>query len=153
MRRKEKQISDPSIIKEILENNRICRVAFVDGNVPYLVPMNYGYKDKTLYLHSALEGRKIDILKKNQNVCVEITDSVEIKSSDMACKYTTSFRSLICNGKIHSVDDIKKKIEGLQIIMKQHSGREDWDIPERAAQNVLVLNIKIESLTGKISGL
>ena len=68
MRRKDKEIIDKELIEEILERNRICRIGFVDGERPYIIPMNYGYKDNNLYVHSALEGKKIDILNINNNV-------------------------------------------------------------------------------------
>lgn len=152
MRRKEKQITDSQVIEEILENNTICRIGFVDGEKPYILPHNYGYRDNTLYIHSPLEGKKIDIIKKNNNVCVEITDSIDIVSSETACSFGTQFRSVICNGKIYRVLESDDKMAGLQLIMKQHTGRKDWDISKAAVEKVLVLKVEIESITGKSSG-
>lgn len=153
MRRKDKQITDKKVLREILSANKICRVAFTDGNIPYIVPMNYGYKDNTIFLHSALEGRKIDLMKANNNVCVEITDSIEIVASEKACGYGTKYRSVICTGTIYIVIDLKQKFEGLELIMKQHTGSSEWVIPENAAAKVAVLRIDIETITGKISGI
>ena len=64
MRRKEREIKDKKDIERILKDSRVLRLAMVDKDKPYLVPMNFGYRDGALYLHSALEGRKIDLLKK-----------------------------------------------------------------------------------------
>jgi len=152
MRRKEKQIIDPKLIEEILEMNTICRIGFVDGEHPYIIPLNYGYKDNNLFIHSAIEGKKIEILKKNKNVCVEITDSIEIITSEKACNYGTKFRSVICNGTIHRVLELEKKVAGLKLIMKQHTGNEDWDIPKAAVEKISVFKVEIESMTGKSSG-
>ena len=152
MRRKDKEIIDKELIEEILERNRICRIGFVDGERPYIIPMNYGYKDNNLYVHSALEGKKIDILNINNNVCVEITDSIEIITSETACTFGTKFRSIICNGTIHRVIEIEKKIAGLNIIMKQHTNSEDWNMPRAAVEKISVLRVDIGSITGKISG-
>lgn len=153
MRRKDKQILDQKLIEEILEKNTICRIAFVDGKNPYIIPLNYGYNDNTLYVHTALKGKKIEIMNKNKNVCVEVTDSIEIVTSDLACNFGTRFRSVICNGKISPVIELEKKITGLKSIMRQHTADEDWDIPEAAVEKILVLKVEIESMTGKISGL
>ena len=63
MRRKEKEISDRNIIDDLIKKAMIIRIAMVDDNLPYIVPMNFGYKDNCLYFHSAKEGRKIDLIK------------------------------------------------------------------------------------------
>jgi hypothetical protein len=65
MRRSDKEIKDPQIIQKIFKDAEVCRIALCDGEKPYLVPMNFGYSENRLYLHSATDGRKIDILRKN----------------------------------------------------------------------------------------
>ncbi|WP_321991766.1 pyridoxamine 5'-phosphate oxidase family protein [Marispirochaeta aestuarii] len=153
MRRKDKEITDNSLLDDILSNNTICRVALSDGDTPYVIPMNYGYKDRAFYLHSAPEGRKLDLLQKNRNVCIEVTDSIESVTSKKACGYGTKYRSVICTGIAHFLTDANQKIEGLKIIMKQQTGNSEWEIPEAAVSNVVVLKIITESVTGKISGI
>ena len=72
MRRKEKEIKDRKEIISILQKAKICRIGLSENNKPYIVPMNFGYKEGCLYFHCANEGRKIGIIKKNNNVCFEI---------------------------------------------------------------------------------
>ena len=67
MRRKEKEIKDKKEIEQIFKEAHVCRLGMVDGKIPYIVPMNFGYRDNILYFHSALSGRKIDILKNNMS--------------------------------------------------------------------------------------
>ncbi|MBN1699920.1 MAG: pyridoxamine 5'-phosphate oxidase family protein [Spirochaetales bacterium] len=152
MRRKDKQITDQRLLEDILKKNSICRIAFVDGERPYIIPMNYGYEGNEIFVHSALEGKKIDLLHVNNNVCVEITDSIDVVTSEKACDSGTKFRSVICQGTIHNVIENEKKIEGLKIIMRQITENTNWDIPEAAVEKVAVLKVKIETMTGKISG-
>ena len=66
MRRKEKEIKDKKEIEQIFKYSHVCRLGIFDGKMPYIVPMNFGYRDNILYFHSALEGRKVDIQKKIQ---------------------------------------------------------------------------------------
>ena len=68
MRRSEREITESTVIEEILAGAEICRIAMIDGNLPYLLPFNYGYRDNVIYIHCAPEGRKINILKKNKTV-------------------------------------------------------------------------------------
>ena len=65
MRRKECEVTDTAVIQRILGRAALCRVAMVDGNEPYLVPMNCGWDGEHLLLHAAVQGRKVDILRAN----------------------------------------------------------------------------------------
>ena len=59
MRRLDKQISDPNLIEEIFQKGTVVHVAMLDGDKPYQVPLNYGYENNILYIHSARAGKKI----------------------------------------------------------------------------------------------
>lgn len=151
MRRSEKEITDFSVIKDVLENNSVCRLAMVDGAMPYIVPMYFGYSDNAIYLHSAKEGKKIDLLKINNNVCVEVTDSIEIISSNMACNFSARYRSVICTGKANFITERVQLLDGLKTILDQCAEKRDWNIPDSALSGVCVLKIEIESFSGKFS--
>lgn len=68
MRRKDREISSREEIIKIIREEGICRLAIKDEPYPYIVPMNYGIEiggeQINLYFHSAIEGRKIDLIKK-----------------------------------------------------------------------------------------
>ena len=153
MRRMDKQINDRNLIAEIINQNSVCRIALADEDKPYLVPMSYGFMDGKIYLHSAKEGQKIDIIKKNNKVCFEISDSIEILGSGNACDFGLKYRSVIGFGRISIVSDSHKKIEALKIIMRQHTGKTAWEFGEAVLNKVAVLKIQIDSLNGKISGI
>lgn len=151
MRRKEKEIVEQNIIEEILSSSSICRVALFDNEFPYIVPMNYGYKENTLYFHCALQGRKIDLIKQNNKVGFEIEHNHELITDDVSCKWTTYFTSIIGNGFMEIVTNHKEKVAGLDILMQQH-GKNDNEYPDKAVEQVLVLKLKINYLTAKKSG-
>lgn len=153
MRRKDKEITDPNLITEILEDNSICRIALSENNHPYIIPMNYGYKENSIYLHCAKKGKKLDIINLNNRVCFEITDSVEILKAKKACGHGTRFRSIVGFGEIKLLENPGQKTEALKIIMKQHTGSADWDIKESSADKLGILEITIELITGKKSEL
>lgn len=152
MRRKDKKITTPEEIKEILKNNDICRIASSKNNIPYITVMNYGYAANSLYFHCASEGKKLDFIDSNNHVCFEITDSIEIISGEMACDYGTKYRSIIGEGKILRLTDIKEKAFGLQVIMHQITGKSKWKYRKSIVEKVTVLKLEIESLSGKKSG-
>ncbi|NQT57557.1 MAG: pyridoxamine 5'-phosphate oxidase family protein [Bacteroidetes bacterium] len=149
MRRSELEILDKSIIEDILNTNTVCRIGLVDGSDPYIVPMSYGYTPDCIYLHAALEGKKLDVLEKNNRVCFEVSDSVETIPAKAACSFSVQYRSVIGFGKAELVSNPAEKQQGLQVVMQQHTGKSEWAIPLAALQKVAVIKITIESMTGK----
>lgn len=151
MRRKDKLIDDRSEIVDIISSNTICRIALSDGSNPYLVPLNYGYRNNKLYMHAAKEGRKLDIIKINNKVCFEITDSVEVVSAEKACSFSSKYRCVIGFGRVNLLTDARKKIEALNVIMAQQTKKDSWDFIESQVAKVIILEIEIDSMTGKKS--
>ena len=152
MRRSEKEITDIAEMDTILKENRFCRIALSDNNRPYLVPMNYGYDGERLYLHCAEEGRKMDIIRKNPSVCFEVTDSISIVEGFSACGYGTAYRSVIGFGRITILYEPVDKRIALLCIMNQTTGDSEWDFTDDAVDKVTVLEVAIDSMTGKRSG-
>lgn len=152
MRRKDKEITDQKLIIEILLESIICRIAMIDNDVPYIMPLNYGYFNNALYIHSASKGKKIEILKKNNRVCFEIENSVEIVKHDEPCHWSTKYRSLIGYGTVEIINDFDRKKEGLDIIMAQHGKTGTNIYNENNINAIVILKLNIESISGKQSG-
>jgi hypothetical protein len=87
MRRRDKEIKDPKILESILRKAAVCRLGLSEKNTPYIVPLNFGYRANCLYFHPAGEGRKINILKKNNRVCFEAELEVELIQAEKACDW------------------------------------------------------------------
>lgn len=151
MRRKERNIENQTIINEILNTSHICRIGLFDTDYPYILPLNYGHKDNTLYFHCATEGRKIDLIKKNNKVCFEIESEYRLVTDEVSCKWTSEFRSLIGVGEIEIIHNTEEKVKGLDIIMQQH-GKVDNQYPAKILGKLLVLKLNIKELSGKQSG-
>ncbi len=151
MRRKDKEITDKNIIEEILTKSKICRIALTDGEMPYIVPLNFGFSDNCLYFHSASSGRKIDLIQKGGKVCFEIEQESEIIRREVACDWTARYRSVIGYGTIEILTSREDKIHGLDIIMK-HYGKTDNAYLEGNVSRMVILKLTIEEISGKQSG-
>jgi hypothetical protein len=151
MRREEKEIRDIAVIEQILNSAMVCRVGLCDGDRPYVVPLCFGYKENALYFHSAKVGRKLDIIRKNSNVCFEVDISHELVTADKACDFGMRYKSVIGFGKALIIEDAESKRKGLDIIMQQYSNGV-FEYPKEACSNTVVIKIEIESMTGKLSG-
>ncbi len=152
MRRSDKEIADSDVVQEILLNSRICRLGLVDKGEAYIVPVNYAFKDGYIYVHSAAEGRKMELLKKNPKVTFEVEYSSEIVKGEVPCKWGTKYRSIMGKGIVVIHDDIESKRNGLDLIMKKYGGEVSPEYDESGLAKVVLLKIKVESLSAKQSG-
>lgn len=152
MRRKEKEIKDRSMIENILREATVCRIGMSQDNVPYIVPMNFGYRGGVIYLHSAKEGKKIDMIKDNPLVCFEVEHKVELIPSEKPCEWGANYYSVIGWGKAEFIDDSKGKEEALNIIMDKYAKESDYNYSQNMLNAVKVIKIQITEMTGKKSG-
>jgi nitroimidazol reductase NimA-like FMN-containing flavoprotein (pyridoxamine 5'-phosphate oxidase superfamily) len=151
MRRKDKEITDMAEIREIMEKARFCRIAMCNDNKPYVINVNFGIEDDIIYVHSAPEGKKIDILKENSNVCIEMDIDSEIVVTKRPCASTTKFRSVIAFGKASFIKDIENKKDALNIILKHYSDDGPFEFRERQLNRMLIIKIELDEITGKKS--
>ena len=151
MRRKEKEIVERSEIEGVIAAAKVCRLAMADNGHPYVVPLCFGYADDVLYFHSAKEGKKLDILKKNNRVCFEFDIDAEIKIGKTACEWGMKFRSVIGIGRAYFIDDSETKRSALDKIMAQYSS-DAFEYPDKAVDKTIVIRVEIESMTGKRAG-
>jgi nitroimidazol reductase NimA-like FMN-containing flavoprotein (pyridoxamine 5'-phosphate oxidase superfamily) len=150
MRRSDRQLTDPFELEAILRSAQVCHLSMVDGTKPYVVPLNYGYEDGALYFHSAPEGRKINVLKKNPDVCFSIVARHEIVVNERACSWTAEFSSVTGTGKAEILIDRAEKEKGLAVLMSQYSD-EKYDFSDEDLDGVDVIKVEIEEMTGKKS--
>lgn len=151
MRRLDKKITSPGLIQQILQEAEICRVAFHDDEYPYIVPFSYGYENDTLFLHCAGEGKKLDLLRRNNRVCFEIEHSAEIVKGEQSCNWTMRYRSIIGYGQLEILADRDDKIRALASIMA-HYGQTENEFDEALMERTVALKLSISSLTAKQSG-
>lgn len=150
--RRELQITDINEIKEILDKSNILHLGLVDGDEPYVVPMNYGYtlegEKLTLYLHGATEGKKLDLMRANPKIFFSIESDVTPFEGRVACQYGTSYYSVMGKGIATILENPKEKMNGLSVFMKSQTGL-DFEFNERMVSAVSVIRLDITDYTAK----
>jgi nitroimidazol reductase NimA-like FMN-containing flavoprotein (pyridoxamine 5'-phosphate oxidase superfamily) len=144
-------ITEQEQIEEIIKACNICflGVADTDGT-PYVLPMNFGYKDGVIYLHSAPVGHLIDIVNKNNKVCVTFSNGSELtfQHPQVACSYRMKSKSVVAWGKVEFIEDNAQKEAILHILMAQYSDLQ-FTYSTPALTNVKVWKIEIEKVSSK----
>lgn len=153
MRRSDREVTDINNILEIVGRAKILNLGLFDGEFPYIVPMHFGYEFNdgrfVFFLHSAKEGHKLDLIKDNPNVCIEMECDVNlISGGEVPCKYGSEYASVIGRGQAELVEDEEEKIKGLKLLMENQTGR-CFEIDSKMAESVAVIKVVISDLTAK----
>ena len=152
MTRRERQVTDMNEIIRILDTAKVLHLGLVDGDEPYVVPMNYGYiienEKLTIYLHGAPRGRKIDLIRKNPKIFFEADCDITPFEGDVACRYGITYSSIMGRGTATIIDDIDEKREALTFLMKTQTDK-DFVFDEKIVNIVSVIKLDISEYTAK----
>jgi hypothetical protein len=140
--------------ERIIHNCDVCVVSMVDKEgYPYSIPMNFGYSENTIILHSSKEGKKIEILKHNSNVCIVFSTDHELtkQSEKVACSYSMKYRSVLAYGKVEFIMENSEKIKYLNVLMKNYTEK-SFTYSDPAINGVCVMKVNIEKLEARAYG-
>ena len=137
-------------IREILDNAGVLHLGLAVNNEPYVVPMNYGCVMEegklTLYLHSALRGKKLDMIRANSRVFFELDCDVTPFEGKVACQYGLTYSSIMGRGTARIIEDVEEKMQAMSILMKTQTQKE-FAFNERLVSIVAVIRIDVEEYT------
>ena len=152
MTKREFHITDESRILSILDTAKVLRLGLAVDNEPYVVPMNYGYTMEdgrlVLYLHSAVRGKKLDMIRANPRVFFELDCDVTPFEGQVACQYGLTYSSIMGRGTARIVEDVEEKMQAMSILMKTQT-RKEFTFNERLVSIVAVIRIDVEEYTAK----
>ncbi len=150
--KRELLVTDPDQIRHILDTGKVLHLGLAVNNEPYVVPMNYGYclenGKLVLYLHSAVRGKKLDMIRANPRVFFEIDCDLMPFEGRVPCQYGLVYSSLMGRGTAVLVDDVEEKKQAMSILMKTQTGK-DFTFEDRLVTIVSVIRIDVEEYTAK----
>lgn len=141
-------------INAIIGKCQVCHVAMVDadGN-PYVLPLNFGFEDGTIYFHSSGKGKKIDIMHHHPAICVAFSCDYQLRfqSEDVACSYGMKYRSVLAYGSMNFILEDDLKIKALAVIMKNYSSRGfTFNLP--SIKEVCCWSMNVDRFEGRVYG-
>ena len=152
MTKREFQVTEPAEIRKILDAAKVLHLGLAVDNKPYVVPMNYGYcfegEKLVLYLHSAVLGRKLDMIRENPQVFFEMDcDRVPFEGK-LPCQYGLTYSSVMGSGEARIVEDVEEKMKAMTELMKTQTGK-DFTFNEKLVSIVTVIRIDVAEYTAK----
>ena len=152
MTKRELQITDESQIKAILDTAKVLHLGLCVDNEPYVVPMNYGYTMEegklVIYLHSAVQGKKLNMIQANPRVFFELVCDLTPFEGEKPCQYGLAYSSVMGRGTAQIVDNVEEKIHAMSVLMKTQTGK-DFSFNDRLVSIVAVIRIDVAEYTAK----
>lgn len=146
------KIKNQKILEDILLDAQYLRLGLCSDNKPYIVPISFGYKNKSIYLHSSRKGTKINLIKQNENVCFEVDIFYEALPSDEPCSYYMKYQSVVGYGTATILEDENEIKDGLKIVIDRYHNKE-YCIDDLNLKKVAVIRIDIDDLHGRQYGM
>ncbi|KJS22029.1 MAG: hypothetical protein VR72_08060 [Clostridiaceae bacterium BRH_c20a] len=151
MRRKEKQVSDINILHNVIDNTKVCRIGLVNDNLPYVIPLSFGFDGDYIYFHSATSGEKVEILKKNNNVCIEFEQDISIIEHEKPCRWGAHYLTVVVHGTADIIIDPVEKSYGLNQIFSHYKvDAQKYLFSAEELKSVLVYKVTPKEIIGKV---
>lgn len=151
MRRRDREIKEFNEILQVILDCDSLVLGLNDGEFPYLVPLNFGMdiEDGQLYLyfHCAKEGKKLDLIQKDNRATFEMDHAHQLVLNDEKMSCTMEYESVTGKGFIEIVSE-DKKIKGLKILMN-HYHVSEFPFSLKPVKNTTVFRLKVIELKGK----
>ena len=151
---KKKAKYDKQSVYKILDAGLVAHVAFNQADGPVVVPMIYGRKDDTIYLHGARKARIIRLLENTNRASLNVTLVDGIVFARSTFNSSMNYRSVTIFGKPNIINDSDKKLLAMKII-GEHSMPGRWSEVRESHLNEIkmtgVIELKIEDASAKIS--
>ena len=145
-------VTDPEQIRHILDTGKVLHLGLSVNDEPYVVPMNYGYTMEdgklTLYLHSAVRGKKLEMIQANSKVFFEIDCDRMPFEGRVPCQYGMVYSSIMGRGTATIVEDVEEKKRAMTLLMKTQTGK-DFTFEDRLVSIVAVIRIDVQEYTAK----
>ena len=154
MHREKVRISDPELIRAILDRGNTAVLSFHDEPYPYIVPMNYGYEWKehlTFYFHMAIEGYRIQLIHNNPKVALNANEFLDRQGYQLYRKENHDYRSVSAFGTAYiiSPEQEEEYIHGMSVLCVHNNRKEIKRITTEMRTRLLVLKVVVDEVTAK----
>lgn len=152
MRRTDREVTERSAILSIMDSCDCLHLALMDGDYPYVIPMNFGYEDDggklTIYFHGAKEGKKLELIAKDGHAAFSMSCAHELIPGKVPCASTFKYMS-VCGRGIVSMVEGDERMHALSVIMAHYDRETAHTFEAKHANAVSIFKMDVETFTGK----
>ncbi len=147
VRRTDRLLSEEGI-RALLREAEYGFLGTVDEDgAPYVTPLSFVCEEDVIYIHCALEGQKLDNIRRDGRVCFSVAGGTEVISK----QFTTRYRSALVRGRAEMVEGEEKR-RALLLLCQKYAPDQMDKAPlaiEKSFSRTGVIRIAIDSITGK----
>lgn len=157
MRRSDRELTDLCQLISLIGQSPYMHLALVDGDKPYVLPLNFGFEERAgslrFYFHGALEGRKAALIARNPACSLSFVPRYELVAAATACGHTARYASVLVEGQVRLITDEAERRHALDLLMQQlgHAGPSVYQ--PQILDRTSVYCIETVHISGKASGL
>lgn len=120
VRYKSRECLDQEKIERFLKQARLGYLGLVDGNLPYVVPLNYVWTEGKLYIHGAGDGRRNQVMRDNPEVCFTVCEEYGTITDPVPAKTDTAYMSVMIFGQAEPITDLDEATYVLQELINKY---------------------------------
>lgn len=120
IRQEKLMCTDDKRIDEFLNYARTGYLGLTDGELPYVVPLNFIWMNGAIYFHGAAQGKKIELIHANPNGCFTVAEEYGTLVSPIPAKTDTAYMSVMLLGVIETVNDIIEATSAMQGMLDKY---------------------------------
>jgi nitroimidazol reductase NimA-like FMN-containing flavoprotein (pyridoxamine 5'-phosphate oxidase superfamily) len=148
MRKAAREVTDRHDIEDILARAEVLFLALHDEPAPYVIPLNFAFADGALWFHGALEGTKLDLIRRNPAVGFSAVAGPGVVPAPAACDFSARGSSVVGRGTARVCTDPAEHRRGLDALMRRH-GMSAPDYRADSLARTRVVRIDVEEVRGK----
>lgn len=147
MRRNDRQMAQAEAEALLLDGEYGVLAVLGDEDYPYAVPLSYAYEDGVIYFHSAMEGHKLDGLRRHSKVSFSVVGDTEA----LPGKFSTNYESVIAFGQAVELEGEEKQIALMALIRKYAPAflEKGERYVNHSGKDSIVVKVTIDHMTGK----
>ncbi|UHA72492.1 pyridoxamine 5'-phosphate oxidase family protein [Paenibacillus sp. 481] len=120
VRYKIREVLDRDKMDAFLCKARIGHLGMVDGQLPYVVPLNFVWTKEKLYFHGATGGRRNQVMSANPEVCFTVCEEYGTITDPVPAKTDTAYMSVMIFGKAELIVDLDEATYVLQEMLHKY---------------------------------
>lgn len=146
--------ADLARMEDLLNSESLCHLGLHADGVTCVVPINHTYVGGRLLMHCALEGAKLEAIRTQPKVCVEVSRQDADPTPHAGDRCSAGFSSVMCWGTARVVEDPEERIGILNAFQDRYQtpSRTRPTIERPQALACGAIEVRIERMTGRFFG-
>ena len=152
-RHNEREIHERLFIENLLDNQYVCHVGFIDPDVnsPFVIPMGFARDGNRILIHGSTGSRIMMAIAKGIDLCVTITQLNAIVVARSAFNSSMNYESVMIFGKARVLNESEKEIALERITTKLVPGLWEYGraMTKKESAATLIVELKLDKVSAK----